>query len=320
MVSIIVPIYNIESYLSVCVDSLLKQTYREIEIILVDDGSTDNSGKLCDEYAQTDSRIHVIHKPNGGLSSARNAGLDIAAGEWILFVDGDDYLDKSAVERLMAIAEKYENADFIQFLYCETEDFSWKADLKQKANEDVCTDKYSFFNKLRELGGVAASSCTKLFRKELFENLRFTEGILHEDEDLITRLLPKCNKIVYTNLVLYGYVMRSGSIIHSVFNPKSMDVFKILDDRIQVLEELEFNDLVIDTQQRAFRTAAWLYCLARKNNFLTESKQLKDRLILLAEINDLPLSGQYKLLYRLTRITSMAPELYYMIRRICRKT
>lgn len=320
MVSIIVPIYNIESYISVCVDSLLKQTYSDIEIILVDDGSTDDSSKLCDEYSQKDSRIRVIHKQNGGLSSARNAGLDVVAGEWILFVDGDDYLDKSAVERLMVIAEKYENADFIQFLYCETDEHSWKADFRQIANEEVCTDTYSFFNKLRELGGAAASSCTKLFKKELFDNLRFTEGIWYEDEDLMTRLLPMCRKIVYTDLVLYGYVMRHGSIIHSEFNPKSMDVFKILDDRIQVLEGFGYNDLVIDIQQREFRTVAWLYCLAKKNDYQTESKQLKERLILLSEINGLPLSGQYKLLYHLTRYTSMALQLYYMIRRICRKT
>ncbi len=318
MVSIIVPVYNISEYLPVCVESLRKQTYTDVEIILVDDGSADGSGALCDEYALKDSRIRVVHKENGGLSSARNAGLDIAAGEWILFVDGDDYLVPDAVTLLLEVASCHPDADFVHFLYQET-DGSWQPG-EQTANITVRTQAPEFFQYLYDMGGVAASACTKLFNKALFKDLRFKDGIRHEDEELMTRLLVKCRKAVYTDLSLYGYVMRSGSIVHSDFTWDAMVIFSIMNARIHTLQQLGCDDLVIQTQCRLFQTAVWQYCQARKSDHRLEAAILKVLIQQKAEIKKLPLHGQYRILHRLAGITPAAIGLYYHIRRFTGKT
>lgn len=317
MVSIIVPVYNIIEYLPACVESLRKQTQQDIEIILVDDGSTDGSGQLCDSLAKEDMRIRVIHKENGGLSSSRNAGLIAATGDWVLFVDGDDYLVRDAAELLLDVVKLHQDADFVHFLYQET-DGSWQPE-EQLPGTTVLTDVPDFFQYLYDMGGVAASACTKLFRKELLDSLRFKEGMRHEDEELMTRLLPKCRKVVYTNLLLYGYVMRQGSIIHSGFSPKVMDIFPIMDDRIKILQQLGCGDLVTETRRRMFQTATWLYCLARRNGYRKEAAELKQRMIALSKEKTLPLSGQYRVLYRLVGISPAAVELYYCIRRLSGK-
>lgn len=318
MVSIIVPVYNISEYLPACVESLRKQTYTDVEIILVDDGSMDGSGALCDEYASEDSRIRVVHKENGGLSSARNAGLEVAAGEWILFVDGDDYLVQDAVKLLTEVATRHPDADFVHFLYQET-DGSWQPEAQDR-EEQVLTEVSAFFRYLYDMGGVAASSCTKLFRRALFRELRFREGIRHEDEELMTRLLPNCQKAVYTHLLLYGYVMRHSSIIHAAFSPKSLDIFSIMEEREAVLRQLGCDALAVETQRRMFQTAAWLYCLARKGGFKQQAQVLKQRIIVLSKVKKLPLSGQYRILHRVAGKLPAAIGLYYFTRRITGKT
>ena len=187
MTSIIVPVYNIKNYLPRCIESLLAQSDPDFEGILVDDGSADGSGALCDAYAARDGRFRVMHKANGGLSSARNAGLDAARGEYILFLDGDDYLAPDAVQSLNAIAAAAGAFDFIQFRYAET-DGSWQPGARQKPDVRICTDVREMFAYLYQAGGVAASACTKLYRAALFRGLRFREGIAHEDEQLLNSL------------------------------------------------------------------------------------------------------------------------------------
>lgn len=318
MVSIIVPVYNIKEYLPRCVESLLGQTCGDVEILLVNDGSTDGSGALCDELAAKDERIRVIHKENGGLSDARNAGLDAAKGEWLLFVDGDDYLAENAVELLLTVAE--EDADFVQFFYHETQDAPWEPEENQQAEPETETDPAEMWRRMYALGGVAASSCTKLWNRHVFEGVRFQKGILHEDEELLNRVLPRCRKVIYTKLVLYGYVMRAGSIVHSGFRKKSMDVFTVLDARIPVLEALGCEELVRGTYAWQFRTAAWQYCLARRGGFREETAWLRDKLLELAKKPGLELSGQYKLLYQAAKITFAAPGIYYLVRRLTGRT
>ena len=313
MVSIIVPVYNIKEYLPVCVESLLGQTEPDLEILLVDDGSSDGSGDLCDGYARRDPRVRVIHKKNGGLSSARNAGLDAASGEWILLVDGDDYLAKNAVERLLSVATVHKDADFVQFLYAET-DGSWQPEA-QRLEQTVVTAVPDLFRQLYRLGGVAASCCTKLFRRSLFDSLRFKEGIRQEDEELMTRLLPVCRKAVYTNLVLYGYVMRRGSIIHSGFSPRSMDVFGVMEERIPVLERFGCEDLVRETRRRMFMTALGQYCLARAGGHRREAAELKNRVLALTG-TDLALAGKERIVHALAGRCHLTVDLYYWARRL----
>lgn len=316
MVSIIVPVYNIEKFLPHCVTSLLGQSYKKIEILLVDDGSADGSGALCNSLAASDPRVKVIHKKNGGLSDARNAGLDAASGEWILFVDGDDYLAENAVELSLAAAQP--DADFVQFHYHETEDVRWKPEKDQQVNARVCTDSAEMWRWLYEKGGVAASSCTKLWNRRVFESLRFQKGIVHEDEELLNRVLPICKKVIYTDLVLYGYVMRGGSIVHSGFRAKSMDIFPIMARRTEILEASGLRELALETKARMFRTAAWQYCLARRGSFKQEAVLLKNYMVELA-VYPLPLEGQYQMLYQAVRLTPAAADLYYLIRRVCGK-
>lgn len=318
MVSIIVPVYNVKEYLPRCVESLLRQTYGNIEILLVDDGSTDGSETLCDELGTKDQRIRIIHKANGGLSDARNAGLDAAVGQWFLFVDGDDYLAQNAVELLLRETEN--DVDFVQFYYHETDDTTWEPEKNQQANRQSVTDQATMWRRLYGLGGVGASSCTKLWNSRVFKGIRFQKGILHEDEELLNRVLPRCRKVIYTDLVLYGYVMRAGSIVRSGFRKKSMDIFAVLDARIPILEALDCGDLVRGTYAWQFRTAAWQYCLARKGGFKEETAWLKNELLKLAKQPGLQLPGQYRILYRAAKITSAAPGGYYLLRRIMGKT
>ena len=319
MISIIVPVYNIRDYLSKCVGSLFSQKYGDIEIILVDDGSTDNSGELCDQYAVQDDRIRVIHKQNGGLSSARNAGLDVASGQYIMFLDGDDYLAPDAVQHLSELATNAGSFDFIQFHYTET-DGSWQGDPVQPNKVRVCTDPREIFRYLYQKGGVAASACTKLYRASLFDTLRFREGIAHEDEELMNRLIPRCRRVIYTELILYGYVMRGGSIIHDRFNPHKLDVMEIMDERVQVLQGLGYDEFIPETRRRQFCTAAMLYCKARRAGADEAATCLRKRLQTLSKDKTIPLTGQYLILCRLIRLTPFAAELYYLVRRICRKS
>lgn len=317
MVSIIVPVYNIKEYLPACVESLRRQTHPDIQILLVDDGATDGSGALCDRLAAEDRRITVIHKKNGGLSDARNAGIDQARGDWVLFVDGDDYLVPEAVERLLEFARP--DVDFVQFLYQETEDLGWLPDPHQPANPVTCTTVRQFFDRLYDMGGVAASSCTKLWNRRLFDGLRFRTGILHEDEELATRILPRCRKAVYTDLVLYGYVIHGGSIVHSAFRPKHLDVFPVMEARIEALRALGLDDLILQTQRRLFTTALYRFCDAKKGGFRKEARALKRRLRELCRVKGLDLSGRYRLIHRLYRILPAVPDAYYFIRKITGK-
>ena len=219
----------------------------------------------------------------------------------------------------MGIVDATADFDFIQFHYAETGG-GWQADPAQKANARVCTDLHEMFQYLYQHGGVAASACTKLYRASLFEHLRFQEGITHEDEELITRLLPQCSRVIYTEFVLYGYVMRGGSIIHENFHPHKLDVLDIMDNRADALQKLGYEELVLETHSRQFRTAAMLYCQARSSGAAESAKQLQARLKVLSREHELLLSGQYWLLYHLTRLTKFAPELYYCIRRACGKS
>lgn len=246
MISVIVPVYNVERYLSSTLDSLIHQIGDvNFEVLLVDDGSTDRSGSICDEYAREYNNISVIHKQNGGLSSARNAGIDAARGEYLMFVDGDDCLDSVTLAALTKAISLHPHCDVIQFRY---EEVSPSMPLGHCTKEELenyyeCTGEYEYFLQLYQLGGVAASACTKLIKRNLIGDLRFKEGILHEDEEFITRLLPKCSCIGYCSNQFYKYAMRPGSIIHSNFSSSLLDIIPILKERIAYLESKKYDDL-----------------------------------------------------------------------------
>ena len=174
LISIIVPIYNVEKYLTECVDSIIKQTYKNLEIILVDDGSTDHSKDICDQYVKIDTRIRVIHKVNGGLSSARNAGIDIANGNYYMFIDSDDYIKEDMVELLYSVM--IENQ--CDMTICNIIRFYDNGDVKplyRVEKDGLCLDNLDKFETL-----VQPSVCNKLFNKNLFCFIRFPEGKFYE--------------------------------------------------------------------------------------------------------------------------------------------
>lgn len=232
-ISVIIPVYNVEKYLECCLDSVVNQTFEDFEAILVDDGSPDKCGEICDRYAQMDQRFKVIHKENGGLASARNAGLDICQGDYICFVDSDDYIEPYYLEFLFSQIDG-SNFDFV----------SCAANFVNENNELIHRNDYGidrkvisddFFEMYFHTNLIENAAWNKIYKKELFAGLRFVEGIIFEDSEIIIRLLKKCNKILFTNQYLYDYRIRQGSTMGyasdgsqvKVFNPREMDLLKV---------------------------------------------------------------------------------------------
>lgn len=220
VVSVIVPIYKVEPYLDRCVRSIIDQTYKNLEIILVDDGSPDNCPKMCDDYAKEDSRVVVIHKPNGGLSEARNAGLNIAKGDYVTFVDSDDWLNSLFVENLLDVLETEKiligitNFQRIESEKQETQPFSEK---KGKSAYSIFSSVEAikkFWNP--EQGTTFGVVWGKIYKKELFKELRFPKGKIHEDEYITYKALYFARQIAFIDKPLYNYFQRSDSIMGKV--------------------------------------------------------------------------------------------------------
>lgn len=211
LISIIVPIYNVERYLPTCVESLVNQTYQNIEIVLVDDGSPDNCPALCDEYAQIDNRVRVIHKANGGLSDARNAGLVEASGEYILFVDSDDYIESDTCERF---AERI--TDGVDILIGDAIVEGGKCNLKHiEPSETVVYTGVDYLKHAMQECKAPMAVWLNVYRREflLEHSLYFKKGILHEDEQFTPRVLMSARSVVVTGIVFYHYVIRDNSIM-----------------------------------------------------------------------------------------------------------
>jgi len=237
-ISVIVPVYKVEPYLRKCVDSIINQTYTNLEIILVDDGSPDNCGAICDEYAAKDSRIKVIHKENGGLSDARNAGMEIMTGDYVAFVDSDDWIEPQMYQRLYELLEYY-HADMA---------FGGVADevLQNGVVRTVKTSNYG--NTPYAEGNTAAmrryfhgswAAWDKLYRAELFDGIRYPVGEINEDEAIVLHLLDRCNRVCYTNEVFYHYVRRidGTSITTSSFSEKKIAWVKHCRDNLAFIRE-----------------------------------------------------------------------------------
>lgn len=236
LISVIVPVYNVEKYLKRCIDSILQQSYKNLEIILVDDGSTDASGSICDEYKVKDNRIIVVHKRNGGLSSARNVGLDVANGEYIGFIDSDDYISNNMYELLINEIKEYSCNIISNIMYVRAyesgENISSRVPHRQ--NEVFTGEKY-LEELLLHVGDV--SVCTKLFPKELISNIRFPEGLLNEDLLFMVALIKNISKIRFVGEVGYYYFVREKSI-SSGYGKSIIDMQK---NALSVLDYVRLN-------------------------------------------------------------------------------
>lgn len=243
LISVIVPCYKVERYLPKCVDSILRQTYQNLEIWLIDDGSPDNCGRICDEYATKDSRIKVIHKENGGLSDARNVAIDIVEGDFLMFVDSDDWLRYDAIE-LMVYSAISNDADIVvsNFAFVKEHDIKWHDAFKIKRNHIVYTPKEAlldlFYQQNMETGAWG-----KLYKRDLWKDIRFPVGRLFEDIPTIYKTFFLSKKIVVLSTVLYYYLLRDTSIMGSAFNPRKMDAVycsrMMLEDVINRTDDVE---------------------------------------------------------------------------------
>lgn len=225
-ISVIIPVYNVEQYLRQCIESVVHQTFRDLEILLIDDGSTDSSAAICREYEQQDPRIKVIQKKNGGLSDARNAGLDAATGRYIGFVDSDDYIDPDMYELLHGNALRHQA------------DISMCRDRRVpslKDDYDLVGTKVYVYTTIPEMikaiflsRKTSMAVCLKIYRREIFSQLRFSKGLTSEDADIILDTLSCCRGLAIQDVSKYNYRRRIGSITQQpVYTPKILDLGKV---------------------------------------------------------------------------------------------
>jgi len=255
LVSVIVPVYNIEKYLSVCIDSILCQTYSHIEVLLVDDGSTDKSGNICDQYLEIDDRIRVFHKNNGGLSDARNFAIERATGEYLSFVDSDDWISNEMIQEIMrgvleidaeigicGFRRVYKNRT-IDVYTCDSGGYS----------SDVA------FAKLLRNKEIQDHACTKIFKKSLFEGIKFPVGKIYEDIRTTYKLFLKAKRIYAINKPLYNYRQRKSSIARDSFNEKKMQYLIAVDELAEDAFVLESRALQKVLVNRKAVVSCYLY-------------------------------------------------------------
>lgn len=258
LISVIVPIYNVEEYIRKCIVSIINQTYKNLEIILVDDGSPDGCGQICDEYKRIDSRVVVIHKENGGLSDARNAGLKVMHGKYVAFVDSDDWIEPEMYQRL------YEN----MMTFHADMSFGGVADdiidengieksvkISNYGNTPFAENKISAMKRYFH-GSWAAWD--KLYKASLFDNVKFPVGEINEDEAIVIELLEQCDRVCYTNEVFYHYIKRenSGSITMSDFSKKKLAWQDHCANNLKIIQE-KYPELEKDAAIRYRNSLLW---------------------------------------------------------------
>lgn len=311
LVSVIVPIYNVENYLARCINSLMQQTYSNIEILLINDGSKDNCELICQEFLQKDNRIRYYKKENGGLSSARNYGIDRAKGDYLVFVDSDDYVSRKMIKVLLETALS-NDADMVE---CEFLEFFENEIINDSNVDNALNNKsYSSYEAISSLicnTGITPIAWNKIYKKEIFNKLRYKVGIYHEDEEIIVKLLNRCKKICKIDNQLYFYMKRNGSITNSKFNKRHLDIIKIMDERIQILKSLNCNKHLISlTTVRFSNICNELYVKMLLSDVPLENEKsnlinLRNKIIKDVLKSDAPLSKKLKALqyYLFPKIT-----------------
>ena len=277
LISVIVPIYNVEKYLSECIDSIINQTYKNIEIILVDDGSLDSCGAICDEYAKKDNRIKVIHKENGGLSDARNHGIDLAMGKYIAFVDSDDYINEQYLEKLYnAIIDN--NTQVSQCNFISVDDNKneilrrgYTGNIKTKSGYDMikemCTKKY----------WENIIIWNKLYSANLFDDIRYPVGKIHEDEFVAPKILYNVDNIAIVKEYLYNYRKNQNSIMGKIFKIERLDVLEAYEERLKFFEQKGEKELYELTMKTYLGKIRELYIKTQK--YIEDSEGIRKKLL-----------------------------------------
>lgn len=257
LVSIIVPVYKVEKFLDRCVESILRQSYEKLDIILVDDGSPDNCGKMCDGWAEKDGRIHVLHKANGGLSDARNQGVSLARGEYISFIDSDDYVSEDYVQYLLELMEQT-GADIAcgscRVVHGDGEDFS-----AQPEENVLCFDNVSFYQALcSEHYMPLVTAWGKLFPAQAVRENPFPVGRLHEDEAFSYKLYRQCRETALGTREIYAYYQNPGSITHTKTRKNSEAALLAFSEQFDYFAAEGCRPLQIAAAKRLISTALYL--------------------------------------------------------------
>ncbi|MFA7127357.1 MAG: glycosyltransferase [Bacilli bacterium] len=311
--SIIVPVYNVEKYIHQCIDSILAQTFTDYELILVDDGSPDRCGKICDDYAKKDNRIVVLHKNNGGVSDARNAGLNVARGEYIGFIDGDDYITHDMYEKLLYACID-NNADMSTcgrhnvYENKITPRFSFEGSLVWSSKEAM--------ERLLTRDNIGSSVCDKLFNRKLFEKMRFPLDQYYEDIIIMPQLLFVANKIVHIGESKYYYNRRPDSFTKETFTAKRMHLLDAYQEVLEFVVE-KYPDLQPQAQGLYYSKVLFLLHMMQsketKIQFRSEYKMVKQLVLsnVWPMISNKYLSGKDKI-----KLLLHATNTYYLFHRV----
>ena len=232
LISVIVPVYNVENFLEECLISIINQSYRNLEIIIINDGSTDSSKDICEKYKKKDKRIKVIHQDNAGLSVARNTGIDNSLGKFLTFVDSDDYIHEKMIEILYNNMKKY-NADISFCDYAKNENEIETLPI----DSAVLMSPIDMYNGLYDKHIKIISACLKLYKREIFDYIRYPKGKIYEDAFVIHKILDKSKVFVYSDNKLYFYRTRKGSIMNSKYSLKQLDYLEVLLERMAFMKE-----------------------------------------------------------------------------------
>lgn len=271
LISVIVPVYKVEKYLHRCVESICNQSYTHLEILLVDDGSPDSCGAICDVFAGKDERIQVIHKENGGLSSARNIGIEHAHGDFLAFVDSDDFISRDFI-KILYDALISSNSDIAQ---CKWEYVTGDTITREKEAGDCYV--YSGYQMLENLyipdGAYFVVAWNKLYRSSLFEHIRYPEGRIHEDEATTYKVFDLSGQAVFVDRFLYGYYQEGISITRNGFYEKRLDWLTAMEERIAYFKDRQYDALMVPTIKAYADGAIDLYYQCRQNLKNSEGRQ-----------------------------------------------
>lgn len=305
MISVIVPVYNVENYLSKCIESLIEQTYKNLEIILVDDGSTDESGDICDKYMFKDTRIKVFHKKNGGLSDARNYGIERASGDYIAFLDSDDWVDSTLYENLYRLIKKYE-ADISICNFKKS--FDSNEILNKSGNEYIFSNEEALNEIYTERYVQMILAWNKLYKRSILIEEKYPIGKIHEDEFLTPKLLYKAKRIIYIDKELIYYRQTPNSIMNSSFNINKLDYIEALEKRRIFFMKSASKDLYKKAINFQAKKIIEFYYKVNKSNIENKiyiMKNLKKMLIRIYLYNDLTKENRIKI-----KLFIFSPYLY----------
>lgn len=274
LISVIIPIFNVEKYLGACIDSILAQTYTNLEILLIDDGSTDNSGNICDMYANMDERIRVFHQQNQGIASVRNRGVDEAKGVYIFWIDSDDYVSTTIIQELYDLLVKTDaDMSICSYVQGSERDYVFKQNSEYRVESFDYKKGLELIYESHKFSFIMAASWAKIIKKSLYEGLRYPDGKIFEDIYMSHRLISKCKRITYTSKEMYYYYQWPESILGKKLYKAKLDYLGAFEERIHFFHELDLPKLEEKAKLQYLHALMWEY--SRAKDILHDKNMIK---------------------------------------------